>query len=31
MFVRIKKRGRPHKRWMDKFIEDLNIKGITNR
>jgi len=30
MFVRTRKRGRPHMRWRDKFEEDLNIKGIRN-
>jgi hypothetical protein len=30
MFVRTRKRGRPHMRWRDKFKKDLNIKGIRN-
>jgi hypothetical protein len=30
MFVRIRKRGRPHMRWSNKCEEDLNIKGIRN-
>jgi len=30
MFVRTRKRRRPHMRWRDKFEEDLNIKEIRN-
>jgi len=30
LFVRTRKRGRPHMRWRDKFEEDLNLKGIRN-